>query len=161
MDGRGFAEVETPILLPVAAGAMARPFVTEHNALERTLYLRIATELYLKRLIVGGIDKVYEIGRIFRNEGIDTKHNPEFTTMESYEAYADYNDVMRMVEDMMAYITQEVLGTRTIQYAGHTWTSRHPGPGSPSGMRSLGGAAWTSPTRSIPISAYYERMRRP
>ena len=150
MDGRGFAEVETPILLPVAAGAMARPFVTEHNALERTLYLRIATELYLKRLIVGGIDKVYEIGRIFRNEGIDTKHNPEFTTMESYEAYADYNDVMRMVEDMMAYITQEVLGTRTVQYAGHTLDFTHPGPGSPSGMRSSGGAAWTSPTRSTP-----------
>ena len=128
MDDKGFAEVETPILLPVAAGAMARPFVTEHNALERTLYLRIATELYLKRLIVGGIDKVYEIGRIFRNEGIDTKHNPEFTTMESYEAYADYNDVMRMVEDMMAYITQEVLGTRTVQYAGHTLDFTPPWP---------------------------------
>ena len=128
MDGRGFAEVETPILLPVAAGAMARPFATEHNALERTLYLRIATELYLKRLIVGGIDKVYEIGRIFRNEGIDTRHNPEFTTMESYEAYADYNDVMRMVEEMMAYITEEVLGTRKAPYAGHTLDFTPPWP---------------------------------
>ena len=128
MDDRGFAEVETPILLPVAAGAMARPFVTEHNALERTLYLRIATELYLKRLIVGGIDKVYEIGRIFRNEGIDTRHNPEFTTMESYEAYADYNDVMRMVEDMMAHITNGVLGTRQVRYAGHTLDFTPPWP---------------------------------
>ena len=128
MDDRGFAEVETPILLPVAAGAMARPFATEHNALDRTLYLRIATELYLKRLIVGGIDKVYEIGRIFRNEGIDTRHNPEFTTMESYEAYADYNDVMRMVEDMMAYITQEALGTRAVRYAGHTLDFTPPWP---------------------------------
>ncbi|MBM3956703.1 MAG: lysine--tRNA ligase, partial [Gemmatimonadetes bacterium] len=95
LNGRGFMEVETPVLVPVAAGAMARPFVTRHNALDRTLYLRIATELPLKKLIIGGIEKVYEIGRIFRNEGIDLEHNPEFTTLESYEAYADYADVMK------------------------------------------------------------------
>jgi len=111
LDGRGFTEVETPVLLPVAAGAMARPFSTYHNELEQTLYLRIALELYLKRLIIGGLDKVYEIGRIFRNEGLSIKHNPEFTMLESYEAYADYNDVMAMVEEMVCSIAQEVAGT--------------------------------------------------
>jgi len=111
LDGRGFIEVETPVLLPVAAGAMARPFSTYHNELEQTLYLRIALELYLKRLIIGGLDKVYEIGRIFRNEGLSIKHNPEFTMLESYEAYADYNDVMVMVEQMVCSIAQEVAGT--------------------------------------------------
>ena len=111
LDGRGFIEVETPVLLPVAAGAMARPFSTYHNELEQTLYLRIALELYLKRLIIGGLDKVYEIGRIFRNEGLSIKHNPEFTMLESYEAYADYNDVMAMVEQMVCSIAQEVAGT--------------------------------------------------
>ncbi|MDI6858491.1 MAG: lysine--tRNA ligase [Dehalococcoidia bacterium] len=111
MNDRGFLEVETPVLLPEAGGAAARPFVTHHRALDRDLYLRIATELYLKRLIIGGFDKVYEIGRIFRNEGISTKHNPEFTMMESYEAYADYNDVAAMVEELVAYVAQEVLGT--------------------------------------------------
>ncbi len=111
LDGRGFIEVETPVLLPVAAGAMARPFSTYHNELEQTLYLRIALELYLKRLIIGGLDKVYEIGRIFRNEGLSVKHNPEFTMLESYEAYADYNDVMAMVEQMVRSVAQEVTGT--------------------------------------------------
>ncbi|MBI2846734.1 MAG: lysine--tRNA ligase [Chloroflexi bacterium] len=111
LDERDFMEVETPILLPVAAGAMAKPFITHHEALDQDLYLRIATELHLKRLIIGGIDKVYEIGRVFRNEGISTKHNPEFTTLESYEAYADYNDVMTMVENMVAHIAHEVAGT--------------------------------------------------
>ncbi|CAI8054630.1 Lysine--tRNA ligase [Geodia barretti] len=115
MDARGFMEVETPVLVPVAAGAMAQPFATHHNALDRDLYLRIATELYLKRLIVGGLDKVYEIGRVFRNEGIDQDHNPEFTLLESYEAYADYNDVMCMVEDMVCSVAQEVLGTAQVQ----------------------------------------------
>ena len=100
LDGRGFLEVDTPVLVPVAAGAHARPFITHHNALDEQLYLRIATELYLKRLIVGGFDKVYEIGRVFRNEGIDQDHNPEFTLLESYEAYADYNDVMAMFEQV-------------------------------------------------------------
>ncbi len=114
LDERGFIEVETPVLLPVAAGAMARPFSTHHHALEQNLYLRIALELYLKRLIIGGLDKVYEIGRIFRNEGISIRHNPEFTMLESYEAYADYNDVMEMVEQMVYYIAQDVLGTEEV-----------------------------------------------
>ena len=114
LDGRGFVEVDTPVLVPVAAGAMARPFVTHHNALDQGLYLRIATELYLKRLIVGGFDKVYELGRVFRNEGVDQNHNPEFTLLESYEAYADYNHVMSMVEEMMGQVAMEVLGTTSI-----------------------------------------------
>ena len=109
-------EVETPVLVPVAAGAMAQPFTTHHNALDRDLYLRIATELYLKRLIVGGLDKVYEIGKVFRNEGIDQDHNPEFTLLESYEAYSDYNDVMCMVEEMVCSVALEVLGTAQVQY---------------------------------------------
>ncbi len=116
LDGRGFIEVETPVLLPVAAGAMARPFSTHHHALDEDLYLRIATELHLKRLIVGGLDKVYEIGRVFRNEGISIKHNPEFTMLESYEAYADYNDVMEMVEQMVCDIAREVLGAQEIPF---------------------------------------------
>jgi lysyl-tRNA synthetase, class II len=116
LDGRGFVEVETPVLLPVAAGAMARPFSTYHNELEQTLYLRIALELYLKRLIIGGLDKVYEIGRIFRNEGLSIKHNPEFTMLESYEAYADYNDVMAMVEQMVCSIAREAIGTLEVNF---------------------------------------------
>jgi lysyl-tRNA synthetase class 2 len=116
LNGRGFLEVETPILHYVAGGAFARPFTTHHNALDQDFYLRIATELHLKRLIIGGFDKVYEIGRIFRNEGISTKHNPEFTTLESYEAYADYNDVMKMTEEMVADIAQNVLGTTTVSF---------------------------------------------
>ena len=114
LHGRGFIEVETPMLVPVAAGAMARPFETHHNALNRDLYLRIASELYLKRLIVGGMEKVFEIGRMFRNEGIDHDHNPEFTTLESYEAFADYNDVMEMVEQMVSTIAVEVTGSAVI-----------------------------------------------
>ena len=119
MNARGFVEVDTPVLVPVAAGALARPFLTHHNALDRQLYMRIATELYLKRLIVGGFDKVYEIGRIFRNEGVDQDHNPEFTMMESYEAYADYTDVMSMVEGMVHHAAQTVFDTSTIQYENH------------------------------------------
>ena len=116
LDGRGFLEVDTPVLVPVAAGAHARPFVTHHHALDQRLYLRIATELYLKRLIVGGFDKVYELGRVFRNEGIDQDHNPEFTLLESYQAYADYQDVMEMVEAMVSTAAQEVLGTMQVPY---------------------------------------------
>jgi lysyl-tRNA synthetase class 2 len=115
LDGRGFIEVETPVLVEQAGGAAARPFITHHNTLDRDLYLRIATELYLKRLIVGGYDKVYEIGRIFRNEGIDAQHNPEFTMLESYEAYADYNDVMAMVEEMVSHIAVGVTGSTRVQ----------------------------------------------
>lgn len=118
MDGRGFIEVETPVLITEAGGAAARPFVTHHNALDEDRYLRIAIELYLKRLIVGGLDRVYEIGRIFRNEGIDARHNPEFTMMESYQAYADYGDVADMVEALVGTICTEVLGSMRLPYKG-------------------------------------------
>ena len=118
LDGHGFMEVETPILQPLYGGATARPFITHHNALDRDLYLRIAVELYLKRLIVGGFERVYEIGRDFRNEGIDRSHNPEFTMMECYQAYADYNDMMRLVEKMVSYISQEIKGSQRIIYQG-------------------------------------------
>ena len=111
LDGRGFIEVETPVLQASAGGAAARPFVTYHNALDRQFFLRIALELHLKRLLVGGFDRVYEIGRIFRNEGVSTRYNPEFTMLESYQAYADYSDVMEMVEQMVSQVAQEVLGT--------------------------------------------------
>lgn len=118
LDNLGFLEVETPILQPLYGGATARPFTTHHNTLERDLYLRIAVELYLKRLIVGGFERVYEIGRDFRNEGIDRSHNPEFTMMECYQAYADYEDIMVLVEEMMHYIALEVKGTPRITYQG-------------------------------------------
>ena len=120
LDERGFVEVDTPVLQSSAGGAMATPFSTHHHALDRDLYLRIATELYLKRLIVGGFDKVYEIGRVFRNEGISTKHNPEFTLLESYEAYADCNNVMNMVEEIIPFIAEEVLGSTKVQCGEHT-----------------------------------------
>jgi lysyl-tRNA synthetase class 2 len=116
LNKQGFIEVETPVLQPMAGGALARPFVTHHHALDQSLYLRIALELYLKRLIVGGFDKVYEIGRVFRNEGISVKHNPEFTMLESYQAYADYNDMMKLVEGMVCYIAQEVVGDTKVKY---------------------------------------------
>ena len=128
LDARGFMEVETPILVPVAAGAHARPFVTHHNALDQQLYLRIATELYLKRLIVGGFDKVYELGRVFRNEGIDQDHNPEFSLLESYEAYADYTQVMEMVEGLFSTVAQEVRGTTQIPYGEHVIDFAPPWP---------------------------------
>ena len=116
LDGQGFLEVETPMLHAIAGGASARPFITHHNALDMELYMRIAIELHLKRLIVGGLEKVYEIGRVFRNEGISTRHNPEFTMIELYEAYADYNDIMALTENMVAHIAQEVLGKTQVQY---------------------------------------------
>jgi lysyl-tRNA synthetase, class II len=116
LNNKGFIEVETPVLQPSAGGALAQPFITHHNALDQDFYLHIATELHLKRLIVGGFDKVYEIGRIFRNEGIDIEHNPEFTMLESYEAYADYTDVMKMVEQMVSEVSMQVLGTAKIKY---------------------------------------------
>lgn len=118
LDGQGFLEVETPTMHVISGGASARPFVTHHNALDIDLYMRIALELHLKRLIVGGMEKVYEIGRVFRNEGISTRHNPEFTMMELYEAYADYHDMMNLTENMIAYIAQEVLGTTKVSYQG-------------------------------------------
>ena len=128
MDDRGFIEVETPMLVPVAAGGMAHPFETHHNALNQDLFLRIATELYLKKLIVGGLEKVYEIGRIFRNEGIDLNHNPEFTTMESYESFADYNDVMRMVEELVYKVAMEVRGSAVVEYGDATIDLTPPWP---------------------------------
>ncbi|WP_088549947.1 lysine--tRNA ligase [Paenibacillus aquistagni] len=119
LDSLGYLEVETPTLHAIAGGAAARPFITHHNALDMQLYMRIAIELHLKRLIVGGLEKVYEIGRVYRNEGISTRHNPEFTMIELYEAYADYEDIMRLTENMIAHIAQEVLGTTKIEYQGH------------------------------------------
>jgi lysyl-tRNA synthetase, class II len=116
LDGQGYLEVETPLMHSIAGGASARPFITHHNALDMQLYMRIAIELHLKRLIVGGLEKVYEIGRVFRNEGISTRHNPEFTMLELYEAYADYRDIMSLTENMVAHIAQDVLGTTTVQY---------------------------------------------
>ena len=118
LDQRGFVEVETPVLQPLYGGAMARPFVTHHNELKRDLYLRIATELYLKRCIIGGIDKVYEIGKDFRNEGVSYKHNPEFTMLETYEAYVDYNHVMTMVEEMVG-AAAEAVGRLQVEFRGH------------------------------------------
>lgn len=119
LDSHGFIEVETPILQPIYGGAAARPFVTHHNQLKQDLYLRISFELYLKRLLVGGFERVYEIGRDFRNEGVDRTHNPEFTMLEFYMAYADYREVMDLTEEMIVFVADRVLGRRTITYQGH------------------------------------------
>jgi len=118
LDARGFLEVETPVLQPLYGGAAARPFTTRHNTYDQELYLRISDELYLKRLVVGGLDRVYEIGHDFRNEGVSRKHNPEFTMMECYQAYADYHDIMELVESMVCEIAMEVRGTLRIEYGG-------------------------------------------
>lgn len=118
LDSKGFMEVDTPVLHTVATGAAAKPFITHHNALDIPMYLRIETELHLKRLIVGGFEKVFEVGRIFRNEGMDAFHNPEFTTIELYQAYADYNDMMELIENLYDYVARKVLGTTEINYQG-------------------------------------------
>ncbi|WP_411551223.1 lysine--tRNA ligase [Massiliimalia timonensis] len=120
LDGLNFVEVETPVLHTVAGGASARPFITHHNAQNMEMYMRIALELHLKRLIVGGFDRVYELGRVFRNEGMDTRHNPEFTLLELYQAYTDYHGMMDITENMIRTVAQNVLGTTTIQYGEHT-----------------------------------------
>lgn len=131
LDEHGYLEVETPMMHSIPGGASARPFVTHHNALDMPLYMRIAIELHLKRLIVGGLEKVYEIGRVFRNEGVSTRHNPEFTMIELYEAYADYRDIMELTENLIAHISREVLGTTKIRYGEHEvdleprWTRLH------------------------------------
>ena len=118
LDGRGYMEVETPVLNTISGGATARPFVTHHNALDIDMYMRIATELHLKRLIVGGLERVYEVGRIFRNEGMDTKHNPEFTTVELYQAYTDYHGMMDLFEDLLSSAAKEILGTYDVEWLG-------------------------------------------
>jgi lysyl-tRNA synthetase, class II len=119
-DDRDYLEVETPMMQPIAGGAAARPFTTHHNALDVHLYLRIAPELYLKRLVVGGLDRVYEINRNFRNEGVSTQHNPEFTMLEFYQAYANYHDLMTLTEELIAFVAQEVNGTTVVEFNGHT-----------------------------------------
>ena len=118
LDGRGYMEVETPVLNTISGGATARPFITHHNTLDIDMYMRIATELHLKRLVVGGLERVYEIGRIFRNEGMDPKHNPEFTTVELYEAYADFNDMMDLFEELLSSAAKEILGTYQVKWQG-------------------------------------------
>jgi lysyl-tRNA synthetase class 2 len=127
-DSRGFLEVETPMMQPMAGGAMARPFVTHHNALHLTLYLRIAPELYLKRLVVGGFDRVFEINRSFRNEGISTQHNPEFTMLEFYQAYADYRDLMALTEELLPHLAKEVTGDQVVTYKGQRISFAPPWP---------------------------------
>ncbi len=116
LDGKGYMEVETPVLNTISGGATARPFVTHHNTLDIDMYMRIATELHLKRLVVGGLERVYEIGRIFRNEGMDPKHNPEFTTVELYQAYADYNDMMDLFEELLSTAAKEIVGTYQLKW---------------------------------------------
>jgi lysyl-tRNA synthetase class 2 len=126
LDSRGYLEVETPTMQPIAGGAMARPFRTHHNALDIDFYLRIAPELYLKRLVVGGIERVYEVARNFRNEGMSTRHNPEFTMLEFYQAYSDYQDLMTMTEDMIAFVATSAIGRDEVQYDGETISLRPP-----------------------------------
>jgi lysyl-tRNA synthetase, class II len=118
LEGRGFVEVETPLLHPIPGGAFARPFITHHNALDLDLYLRIAPELYLKRLVVGGFERVFELGRVFRNEGLSPRHNPEFTMLELYQAYADYGDMMELTEELIAHLARQVTGSTVISYGG-------------------------------------------
>jgi lysyl-tRNA synthetase, class II len=126
LNARGFIEVETPVMQPIAGGAAARPFVTHHNALDMSLFLRIAPELYLKRLTVGGIERVYELSRNFRNEGVSTQHNPEFTMLEFYQAYADYQDLMNLTEDLLVTVARESVGTDTVTFGEHTISFRAP-----------------------------------
>jgi lysyl-tRNA synthetase class 2 len=126
MDSKGYIEVETPILQPILGGASARPFVTHHNTLDKDFYLRIATELALKRLIVGGLEGVYEIGRIFRNEGMDLKHNPEFTSMEAYVAYTDLEGMMKLNEELFEYVATTVFGKTEFEFMGHTVSLKAP-----------------------------------
>ena len=118
LDARGYVEVETPMMQPIPGGAVARPFVTHHNALDVDLFLRIAPELYLKRLVVGGFERVFEIARVFRNEGLSPRHQPEFTMLELYQAYADYGDMMALTEELVAHLATEICGTTQLSYGG-------------------------------------------
>ncbi|HOM72163.1 MAG TPA: lysine--tRNA ligase, partial [Armatimonadota bacterium] len=140
-DSRDYLEVETPVLQSVAGGAAARPFLTYHNALDHQFHLRISLELYLKRLVVGGFERVYEIGRVFRNEGLSTRHNPEFTLLESYEAYSNLEDVMKLVEDLFNYVCQEIYGGSKFTYQGHEIDLTPPWPRVPmlEGIRKYAG----------------------
>src|SRR5918992_216977 len=126
LEARGYLEVETPVMQPIAGGAMARPFRTHHNTLDMDLYLRIAPELYLKRLVVGGVERVYEIARNFRNEGISTRHNPEFTMLEFYQAYSDYQDLMSLTEELIAFVAKAAIAKDEVQYDGETISLRPP-----------------------------------
>jgi lysyl-tRNA synthetase, class II len=154
MTARGYLEVETPMMQPIAGGAMARPFVTHHNTLDMDLYLRIAPELYLKRLTVGGLEKVFEINRNFRNEGISTQHNPEFTMMEFYEAYADYHALMRMTEEMISTVARQVLGTDQIAYGGQQISLK-----APFARLSLRAAAQDAASRRLKRDVTYAELR--
>lgn len=145
LDGEGFLEVETPILQPIYGGAAARPFITHHNQLHQDLYLRISFELYLKRLLVGMYDAVYEIGRDFRNEGVSFKHNPEFTQLEFYQAYADYHSMMDITERMIAYVAEQVTGGTTLTFQGQTIELAPPGGASRCATRSATGRVSTTP----------------
>ena len=150
LDERGFLEVETPVLQPLYGGALARPFTTHHNQLDRDFYLRIATELYLKRLIVGGLERVYELGKDFRNEGVSHKHNPEFTMLEWYEAYADYNDIADELEELVSYVAREV------GYEGDVDFSHAVAAGHAAGTRS-----WRRPASTCSSTATATRSWRP
>jgi lysyl-tRNA synthetase, class II len=154
MTARGYLEVETPMMQPIAGGAMARPFVTHHNTLDMDLYLRIAPELYLKRLTVGGLEKVFEINRNFRNEGISTQHNPEFTMMEFYEAYADYHALMRMTEEMISTVARQVLGTDQIAYGEQQISLK-----APFARLSLRAAAQDAASRRLKRDVTYAELR--
>jgi lysyl-tRNA synthetase class 2 len=129
MMHHGFLEVETPMMHPIPGGAAAKPFTTHHNALDMELFLRIAPELYLKRLVVGGFEKVFEVNRNFRNEGLSPRHNPEFTMMEFYEAYTDYRRLMDFTEGLLRHSAREALGTEVFEYQGRTWICPSPLPG--------------------------------